>query len=73
METNLSRDMLRREVLSVFSRRRLEGPVYGDSTGQHQNPLGLLCDYSPTYNERLDGFVLSTLQWREGQSRQWRD
>jgi hypothetical protein len=27
-----------------------------------EQALGLLCDYSRTYNERFDGFILSTLR-----------
>jgi hypothetical protein len=35
--------------------------VNGLFVGEEQ-ALGLLCDYSRSYNERFDGFVLSTLR-----------
>jgi hypothetical protein len=35
--------------------------INGLFVGEEQ-ALGLLCDYSRTYNERFDGFVLSTFR-----------
>ena len=35
--------------------------INGLIVGEEQ-ALGLLCDYSRTYNERFDGFVLSTFR-----------